>query len=70
MMSEYDFFSYDLFKEGVFGMTVFYVTTELMMMLAGIALFGLFIPTAEWIKNKNSRDLTLYFLGLLTFCAG
>ncbi|WP_407465412.1 hypothetical protein ABFU71_20485 [Xanthomonas campestris pv. raphani] len=69
-MSEYDFFSYDLFKEGVFGMTVFYVTTELMMMLAGIAPFGLFILTAEWIKNKNSRDLTLYFLGLLTFCAG
>ncbi|WP_274502237.1 hypothetical protein [Xanthomonas campestris] len=65
MMSEYDFFSYDLVKEGVFGMTVFYVTTELMMMLAGIALFGLFIPTAEWIKNKKFPRANFIFFGLI-----
>ncbi|MBB3858481.1 hypothetical protein FHY29_004166 [Xanthomonas arboricola] len=54
LMSEYDFFSYDIFEVGGFGMMVFYATTELMIILSGLMLFGFFIPLAARMKTGRT----------------
>ncbi|PPU43519.1 hypothetical protein XarbCFBP7697_19960 [Xanthomonas arboricola] len=54
LMSEHDFFSYDIFEVGGFGMMVFYATTELMIILSGLMLFGFFIPLAARMKTGRT----------------
>lgn len=39
-MAEYNFFSYDFFTEGVFGMKLFFVTTSLFLVITSLAVFS------------------------------
>ncbi|MBV6814085.1 hypothetical protein ACE15N_20665 [Xanthomonas campestris pv. passiflorae] len=69
LMSEYDFFSYDIFDAGGFGMTVFYATAELMIVVSGLALFEFVIPLASGMKNRKIPWSELgFFILLNTFC--
>ncbi|MFO3706966.1 hypothetical protein ACI6Q5_18800 [Xanthomonas codiaei] len=69
LMSEYDFFSYDMFRLGGFGMTVFYATAELMLIVMSMALFGIFVPlTACLKKGRKPWSELIFFLIVNSFC--
>jgi hypothetical protein len=52
-MGEYDFFSYDFFTEGVFGMKLFFVTTAFFLVITSLAVFSPVLLIVGKIKQKK-----------------
>lgn len=63
LMAQYDFFSYDLFQFGGWGMSLFYVTAELMVVMSGLGFFGVLLPLAERRFGKPPYSSSLLFFG-------
>ncbi|AOY46081.1 hypothetical protein ACPF3S_002825 [Vibrio cholerae] len=60
-MAEYNFFSYDFFLEGVFGMKWFFLTTVLFLIVTASILYS---PMIFWFLYKK-RNLTMWPLWLM-----
>ena len=63
-MGEYDFFSYDFFTEGVFGMKLFFVTTAFFLFISSLAIFSPVLLIVGKIKKKQI-DKQLIALSIL-----
>lgn len=72
-MGEYDFFSYDFFYEGIFGMKLFFLTTSLFLLITSISLFsfvllfsakcnGEKIECKLWFGSVSLTLLSVFFL--------
>lgn len=60
-MAEYDFFSYDFFLEGIFGMKWFFFTTVLFLIITASVLYS---PIIFWFLYKK-RNLTIWPLWIV-----
>ncbi|EOV0854521.1 hypothetical protein ACOKV8_004639 [Vibrio parahaemolyticus] len=60
-MAEYNFFSYDFFLEGVFGMKWFFLTTVLFLIVTASILYS---PMIFWFLYKK-RNLTIWPLWII-----
>lgn len=51
-MSEHDFFSYDFFVDGIFGMKLFFITTILLLTITSFGVFGFVLIIFSKLKKK------------------
>lgn len=56
-MNDHNFFSYDFFIDGVFGMKIFFVSTLLLLLVGALITWGfLFITAGRVIKSETILD--------------
>lgn len=61
-MAEFDFFSYDFFIEGVFGMKLFFITTVMFLVIGSFVFYGpLFIFFAKRRNHKVDGHIIFIF---------
>jgi len=63
-MGEYNFFSYDFFSDGIFGMKWFFLTTSFLMTVGALAIFSPVLILVGKIK-KAKIDVSLCVMSML-----
>lgn len=66
-MAEYNFFSYDFFIDGIFGMKLFFLTTSIFLIFTSVVIYG---PALLYQAKKNGvviGNKTFFVSCLITF---
>ena len=66
-MGNEGFFSYDFFENGQFGLRVFFSASELMLIAASLAMFGIVLPIVQKQTTGKSDWFLFVIFGLMNF---
>lgn len=64
-MNQYQYFSYDFFEKGFFGLKSFFALMMVMTILIALMLFGILVPIGKWLKEKKAPHIKDYWIYLL-----
>lgn len=64
-MGNEGFFSYDFFANGEFGLRVFFSASELLLVIASLAMFGIILPIVQKQTTGKTDKFLFLFFGLM-----
>ncbi len=66
-MAEHNFFSYDFFIEGVFGMKLFFLTTVIFLLLTALVIYS---PILLYLAKRNGKSVEKYMYWVAGLTSG